>query len=181
MKAYLSLTLFICLAMSTLAQEFAPLPKNNFIGFQPMITVEPYDQHYNTVEINVLPFVYERIIAQHWGVKTYSIFNYQINPETDNTISHTGLGLSVPYYFKEREEILPYSGLFVGPHAGYSYNFTDMNNNLTFAGEIGWNFPIREKFAFIIDIQYGRTLIFTPTKGINVPHVGIYAKIGIWL
>lgn len=146
-----------------------------------MITVEPYDDHYSTVEINILPVVYEGILTKRMGLKVYPLFNYQINPEINNSISHTGAGLSLPVYFKEREEILPYSGLFMGPHLGYTYNQTDMNNSLTYSADFGWNFLLKEKFAFIIDMQYGRTIIYNKTAGINVPHLGVFAQFGIWL
>ncbi|MBT3302349.1 MAG: hypothetical protein HOD63_00145 [Bacteroidetes bacterium] len=182
MKNLLFAALYICLSMSIYGQPEFPLqPKNHFIGIQPLITVTPYDAFYNTVEINILPFVYEGILSQRVGFKVFPILNYQINPEKENTFSHTGFGLSLPLYLNEREKILPYSGLFGGPHLSYTYNQTELYNSFTYAAELGYNFLIKEKYAFVLDIQYGRTLLFNSTIGKSLPHIGMHVQFGIWL
>ena len=95
--------LHICILLSILRVSLKTVAQNkqNFIGINPSVTVEPF---YNKGEfdVNILPFVYQRTMTNMADLRFTSVLNLGIR-YNGNNISHFGLETAFPVFSKRKK------------------------------------------------------------------------------
>jgi len=154
----------------------------SYVGIQPAITVEPYDEYRNTADINIFPFIFEMAMSKHISFKISPIVNLQLRPEYPSAISHLGAGLTVPYYFSKKNSEEGQRGFYAGPHLAATYHQLDRFTSTTLAGEIGYAFLFNNVLSVTVGAQAGTSIFINPETGYNllVPHTGAIFSFGFW-
>ena len=172
----ITLLLFLILSLKTVAQN-----RQNFIGINPSVTVEPF---YNKgeLDVNILPFVYQRTITEIADLRFTSVLNLGIR-NNGNSISHFGLETALPVFFKKKEDKMELSkGFFIAPVISLTRNRTDNHNNIGTWVEPGYNLLFDNKFAMSFGLQIGGTY-FSYDNGTDKwrNHFGVKIIFGKWL
>ena len=180
MKKLLMLLAIIALSTTAIAQ---PLDRAGWItiGISPSFLVEPYDDHANTIEVNVLPITVEIGLSDEWGIEFRPIVNLRFKPEEPLSVSHIGMSVVFPRYLP-----LPWfedSGIegLVGPVTTLTFNLQDRTTTLTLAGEIGASMPLATPWILDAQLQPGATFFWTEDASFDqvVPHIGVFVIPGI--
>lgn len=135
MMLFLTAMISVFIPNSAMAGGFGnsvlPGPHHFFLAVQPAITVEPFDNKSDTFDVNILPLIVEFPLTESLGMRFNPIVNLQFTPGQEAGISHTGVGVSLPFYSRQkRTEVPRYVGFFYGPHTGLTYNFLDEHYSL---------------------------------------------------
>ena len=175
MKRVLLLLIAIAISISAAAQ---PVDRSGWItiGISPSFLVEPYDEHANTLEVNILPFTFEFGISDVWAIEFRPIVNLRFKPNEPVSISHVGVSVTTPRYvnFPWLQEA-GIQGL-VGPVTTYAYNLQDKTHSLTVAGEIGISSPLSPNWILDAQVQPGATLVWDSSGDLQpvIPHIGVF-------
>jgi len=173
----LTTLLVITISVTSSAQNAS---KNNFIGLNPSVTVEPFYEK-GELDINILPIVYQRPISKRVDIRLTSILNLGIRNE-GNTISHFGIEIAVPIFFKAKESTQESSeGFFVAPIVSTTRNRIEAHNNLGVWIEPGYHFLFDNDFALSCGIQLGGTYFAYDDGQTNWGnHFGVKIIFGKW-
>jgi|GEM_PF-3377828 len=180
MKRALVLSVLIAVAVSIVAQ---PLERAGWItiGISPSFLIEPYDEHANTVEVNVLPLTVEVGLSDAWAIEFRPIINLRFKPDEPVSISHLGMSVVAPRYLG-----LPWwqeSGIegILAPVVTWTYNLQDLTTTLTLAGEAGASIPFSEPWILDTQFQFGTTLFWETGGDFSqaVPHIGLFVIPGV--
>jgi hypothetical protein len=153
----------------------------HFFGINPSVTVEPFYGK-GELDINILPFVYQKPITNRFDFRLTTILNLGIR-KGGNEISHFGVEAAFPIFFKKRETASAFSkGLFVSPVIGLTRNRIEEHNNLGLWLEPGYNLLFENKFAMSFGLQVGRTYFDYDTGSAKWEnHFGVKVVIGRWV
>lgn len=180
MKRLLLLLAIIAVSATAVAQ---PPDRAGWItiGISPSFLIEPYDDHANTVEVNVLPITVEIGLSDEWAIELRPIVNLRFKPEEPLSVSHIGMSVVLPRYLP-----LPWfedSGIegLVGPATTLTFNLQDRTTTLTLAGEIGASMPLSTQWILDAQFQPGATFFWTEDASFSqvVPHIGVFVIPGI--
>lgn len=180
MKRLLLLLAIVTFSATTVAQ---PPDRAGWItiGISPSFLIEPYDEHANTVEINVLPITIEIGLSEEWAIEFRPIVNLRFKPEEPLSFSHIGVSVVLPRYFP-----VPWfenSGIegIVGPATTLTFNLQDRTTTLTLAGEIGASMPLSSPWILDAQLQPGATFFWTEDASFSqvVPHIGVFVIPGV--
>ena len=146
------------------------------IGISPSFLVEPYDEHDNTLEVNILPFTFEFGISDVWAIEFRPIVNLRFKPNEPVSISHVGISVTTPRYVD-----IPWlsdtsmTGI-VGPVATYAYNLQDKTHSLTLAGEVGISAMLSQSWVLDAMVQPGATFVWDSDGSLMpvIPHIGVF-------
>ena len=181
------LTLFVLMPISwsALALEDAretPKPIQFYVGFQPMITAEPFDDYRQTVDINLLPVLFEYAVDRRWSARISPVMNLQLRPELPSAISRVGVGITLPYHLSKKNDEEGNRGFYAGPLVIAAKHKTDGFNSITGGAEIGFAFLLGQRFSITIGAQVGQTVMFLKDLGYNriAPHTGALFCLGYW-
>jgi hypothetical protein len=182
MKKGLMLLMLVLVSITAFAQ---PLERAGWItiGISPCFLLEPYDEHANTVEINVLPLTVEIGLSDAWAIEFRPIINLRFKPKEPVSISHLGISVILPRYvplpWLENSDI---AGL-IGPVTTLTYNLQDRTTTLTLAGEIGASVPFSAPWVLDTQLQAGATFFWEEggTFSQTVPHIGLFVIPGVRL
>ena len=173
----------LILALVSVASFAQPLERAGWItiGISPSFLIEPYDEHANTVEVNVLPLTVEIGLSDVWAIEFRPIINLRFKPEEPLSISHLGMSVIVPRYvplpWLEDSNI---AGL-VAPVTTLTYNLQDRTTTLTLAGELGASVPFSAPWVLDTQLQAGATFFWEEggTFSQTVPHIGLFVIPGV--
>ena len=175
MRRILFLLIVIAISGSALAQ---PVDRSGWItiGISPSFLVEPYDEHANTLEVNILPFTFEFGLSDLWAVEFRPIVNLRFKPNERISISHIGVSVTTPRYVDV--SWLQEAGMtgIVGPVVTYAYNLQDETHSLTLAGEIGVSALLSQNWTLDTQVQPGATFVWNSEGELMpvIPHIGIF-------
>ncbi len=167
----------------TVAQEESERkPIQSYIGFQPSIKVEPYDEYRNIADINVFPFIFEMAMTRNISFRLSPVLDLQLRPEFPAAISKIGVGLTVPYHFSKKNSEEGNRGFYVGPHVAGNIHQIDQLTSVTLAGEIGYAFLFNRILSIHVGATAGTAIFFNPDTGYNllVRHTGAIFSFGFW-
>jgi len=134
------------------------LTATNFLGLNPSITIEPFYEK-GEFDVNVCPLVYQRVITRRIDIRLNSIVNLGIR-KNGNALSHLGLELAVPIFFKKKENKNETSkGFYCAPLLSVSANQRERQNNFGFWAEPGYHLLFENNFALSFGLQVGATYI----------------------
>lgn len=174
-SAALSMVVIALIAFPLTAQPFERAGWIT-IGISPSFLVEPYDEHANTLEVNILPFTFEFGISDVWAIEFRPIVNLRFKPNEPVSISHVGVSVTTTRYVD-----VPWlgdSGMagIVGPVITYAYNLQDETHSLTLAGEIGVSSPISSGWILDAQVQPGATFVWNSEGELQpvIPHIGVF-------
>ncbi len=178
MRSLFLLILLTGCFLSTIAQkERSP----HFLGLNPSITVEPFYEK-GEMDINILPFVYQKPITRRADLRVTTILNLGIRNK-GNDISHFGAELAMPLFLKKKEDKANTSeGFFIAPVASFTRNKIAGHNNLGLWIEPGYHLLFDNRVAMSFGLQLGTTFFAYDdgqTKWGN--HFGVKVIIGKWL
>ena len=179
----LSVLLILTVSAASFSQDSQKIrPISFYIGIQPAVTVEPFDEYRNTIDVNIFPLIFEYEIDNKWSIRLIPIANLQLRPEFPAAISHLGAGLTVPYHFSKKNSEEGHRGFYAGPHVAVTNHKLDQFNSITAAGEIGFAFLFNSVLSVHVGAQAGTTLMLNPDTGYNVMvrHVGAIFSFGFW-
>lgn len=152
----------------------------NFFGINPSVTVEPfYDK--GELDINILPFVYQKPIGIRTHFRITTIVNLGIR-NSSSGIGHIGFESAFPIFLKKREaksEIT--KGFFVAPNLSLTRNLIEEHNNIGLWLEPGYHLLFENKFAMSFGLQLGATyfLFDNGQKDLGF-HFGVKVILGLW-
>ena len=180
MKKQASLLVLVLVSIAAFAQPME-LAGWITIGISPSFLIEPYDEHANTVEVNVLPLTVEIGLSEVWAIEFRPIINLRFKPEQPLSISHLGMSVALPRY-------VPLSWLensrtvgLVAPVTTFTYNLQDRTTTLTLAGELGASVPFSTPWVLDTQLQAGATFFWEEggTFSQTVPHIGLFVIPGV--
>jgi hypothetical protein len=107
--------------------------------------------------------------------------NYGIRNEKDQ-ISHMGLEVGVPVFFKKKEERVEISkGFFLAPILSLTRNNEANHTNIGTWMEPGYNILFENKFALSLGLQIGGTyFIYESSANTWRNHFGVKVIFGKW-
>lgn len=174
---------FLMLALVSIASFAQPLERAGLItiGISPSFLIEPYDEHANTIEVNIFPLTLEIGLSEIWAIEFRPIINLRFKPEEPVSISHLGMSVALPRYIP-----LPWlensdSEGLVAPVTTLTYNLQDRTTTATLAGEFGASVPFSAPWVLDTQLQAGATF-FWEEGGLfsqAVPHIGLFVIPGI--
>jgi len=179
-------TLLLIVSLPLRAQETGPAsfrPVQFFIGIQPGFSIEPFDDHRYSYDINIVPIHIEYAINRKWSLKLLPKADLLIKPyNLPAEISRIGLGVSVPYHFAKKNSEEGHRGFYLAPHAALTMHKLDNFLSTTVAGELGYCFLFNSVFSFNVGAQVGRTIQINQESSYNQLHIHRAAVIalGIW-
>lgn len=154
--------------------------KLNFIGINPGLTIEPFYEK-GEMDIAIIPIVYQRPFAKRFDIRLASICNLGLR-KNGNDISHVGLEIAMPVFFKQKETKKESSkGFFAAPVLSLTRNRIEKHNNLGLWVEPGYNLLFDDGFAMSFGLQVGATYFSydnAPAKWGN--HFGVKVIFGKW-
>lgn len=180
------LTIFILsafIAVSAQSQEHETVrPEMFYLGIQPSINAEPYDEYRNNIDINILPLIAEISVNSHWSIRLSPVINLQFRPEFPAALSHIGAALTVPYHFSKKNSEEGHRGFYIGPNLAISDHMLAGFLSTTFAAEAGYAFLFNRILSVTVGGQAGRTFEFSPDSGELrvVTHTGAIFSFGFW-
>ena len=180
-KQSIILTIFLVFDDNPLKAQDDHDHKFNFIGLNPSLTVEPFYEK-GELDINILPFVYQRPITNRFDIRLTSICNYGIR-NNGNEISHIGIETAMPIFFKiKRYNKESSKGIFVAPILSLTRNRIEEHNNVGLWIEPGYNLLFDNTFAMTFGLQFGGTY-FAYDNGQSQwrNHFGVKIIIEKWL
>lgn len=178
-KQILFFTTILALSKNTfLAQVNKTL---SFYGLNPSVTIEPFYEK-GELDVNILPFVYQRTLTERFDIRLNSIINLGIRNE-GNEISHFGFELGLPIFLKRKEDKIEISnGLFIAPIVSLTRNRLEEHNNFGLWVEPGYNLLFDNGFAMTFGFQFGGTYFAYDNGKTNFgSHLGVKIIIGKWL
>ncbi len=163
-------------------QEKKIRPISFYVGIQPAITVEPFDEYRNTADINLVPLIFEYAVNRHWSVRLNPVLNLQLRPEFPSAISHIGGGLTFPYHFSKKNSEEGHRGFYAGPNIAFTKHKVDNFNSATVSAEVGYAFIFNSVLSITVGVQGGTTMKFLPELGYNriESHTGAIFSFGYW-
>lgn len=146
------------------------------IGISPSFLVEPYDEHANTLEVNILPFTLEFGISDLWAIEFRPIVNLRFKPNQPVAISHVGASITTPRYVNVPWLQDTDAMGIVGPVATYAYNLQDETHSLTLAGEGGVSALLSPSWILDAQAQCGATFVWDSEGELMpvIPHIGVF-------
>ena len=174
-------TILLFAAVMTINTIFGQDEKrSNFFGINPGVTVEPYYES-GELDINVLPIVYQRSFTNRLDLRLTSILNYGVR-QGDDRLSHFGLQLAAPVFFKKKEDKVALSkGFFIAPILGLTRNNEASHTNIGVHIEPGYNILFENKFALSIGLQFGGTYFLNDSEANHWGnHFGVKIIFGKW-
>ena len=150
-----NLALFICLTMvvvSSHAQTESIKNSTHYIGLQPSFLLEPYDT-INALEVNMLPFVFERRFDSLWAIQFRPILNYRFY-EPASGFSQSGASLFLLRYAMDVFNS-DWLDLVYGPFTTYTYNQLDEIHTVTLGAEAGLRMRLNQAFSMNANLQPG--------------------------
>lgn len=153
-----------------------------FLGGQLAVTAEPFEAGGTAVSLNVLPVVVEWAATPRLGVRGVSVLNLQF-AGSDTGLAHRGGGLTLPVYLPGKDDIAPYQGFYVGPHAGFTTNPLVGGWDLTVSGEVGVRWEVLPRWSLNPAGQLGASWLERPAADDSrwVNHFGFFPSIGCWV
>jgi len=146
------------------------------IGISPSFLIEPYDEHANTLEVNIVPLTFEFGISDVWAIEFRPIVNLRFKPTEPVTISHVGVSVTTPRYVDVPQ--LRDAGIFgvVGPVTTYAYNLQDETHSLTLAAEAGISIMFSQAWVMDVMVQPGATFVWDGEGSLMpvIPHIGVF-------
>src|SRR5688572_12967860 len=94
------LLLFFLTGMCTIPLSAQTKQTSCFIGLNPGITIEPYYEK-GELDLNIFPLVFQNQITNRTDLRLTSILNLGIR-QTGNQISHFGIEMAFPAFFKKK-------------------------------------------------------------------------------
>lgn len=149
----------------------APASSECLFAIQPAITAEPGDDQ--GLQVNVLPFLFEKPLGDQYSLRLRSILNARFN-RGPAAITGAGAGVILPFYRDPREAGKPYQGAYLGPVADLTWDQGALT--ATLAAETGYAFffdPVTVNLGF----QAGATHL---RQNQIVPHNGVMVSVGVW-
>ncbi len=171
---------FIAQAQNNSAQESKKI--QYYLGIQPTVNAEAFDEYRNTIEINLVPLIFEYAVNNHWSIKLSPFVNLQFRPEFSAALSQIGAGLTVPYHFSIKNSEEGHRGFYAGPHIAVSQRKLDRYTATTLAAEIGYSFIFNRVFSVTVGAQAGKTIAIAPETGYRVlsNHSEAIFAFGFW-
>ena len=157
-------------------------PIKFFIGLQPAVDMEWFDEFRKTVDVNLIPLQLEYAVNQKWSIRLSPVLYMQFRPEFPRAMSRIGTGLTVPYHFSKKNSEEGHRGFYVGPHGAFAMHRLDNFISTTLAAEVGYYFLFNSVFSVNIGAQAGRTLMMDPNGSYNflVNHTAAVLAFGFW-
>lgn len=151
-----------------------------FIGVNPSVTVEPFYEK-GEFDVNVFPLVYQKSLSKRLDFRLSSILNLGVR-NAGNEISHLGLEMAFPLFFRAKEtRNLPSKGFFVAPSASFTRNRLEAHSNVGFWLEPGYNLLIDDRYGLSFGVQLGTTHFNHDEKPDEWgPHFGVKIIFGRW-
>ncbi|PRY85500.1 hypothetical protein [Mongoliibacter ruber] len=148
------------------------------IGVNPSVTVEPFYER-GEFDINVLPVVFQKRLAERVDLRLTSILNLGIRSER-NQISHYGLEVASPIFFKKNESIYS-QGFYTAPIISLTQNRLEQHHNVGLWVEPGYQFYFEDKFSLSLGLQFGATYFTYATQDDSWgSHFGVKVIFGRW-
>jgi len=186
-KIVLSLSLVFVLSIQLIRAQDTDAAKSYrpiqfFIGLQPAVEMEWYDEFRKTIDVNLIPLQLEYAVNQKWSIRLAPEVYMQFRPEFPRALSRVGTGLTVPYHFSKKNSEEGHRGFYVGPHGAFAMHRLDNFMSTTLAAEIGYYFLFNSIFSVNIGAQAGRTLMMDPNGSYNflVNHTAAVLAFGFW-
>lgn len=184
-KLFLSFLVLLVSFIGAIAQDNVktPHPLIYQIGVQPAVTVEPFDEYRNSIEVNLIPLVLEYAFHPRWSFRVNPIWNLQIRPEFPAEFSQLGASITLPYHFSKKNSEEGHRGFYVGPNFAYSKHLIDNFNSTTLGVEVGYAFIFNRIFSVTVGAQGGTTLATDNQGGYGriMTHSGAIFSFGMWL
>ena len=157
-------------------------PIQYYIGIQPSIRSEPYDEFRSTIDINVVPLIIEYAVNRNWSVRINPAVNLQLRPEFPSAISTIGAGITVPYHFSKKNAEEGHRGFYAGPNVAYHIHKVDGFNSAILSGEVGYAFVFNRVFSITVGVQGGSRVVFQPDAGYTriYGHSAAIFSFGYW-
>jgi hypothetical protein len=165
-------------------QEERPVvrPVQIFIGLQPSVSAEPFDEYRSAVNLNLIPLSIEYAINRHLSVRILPKMDIQFRPEFPSVISKVGLKFTVPYYFSLKNSEEGQRGFYAGPTIGMEMN--RLNNYYLINGfaEAGYAFLFQNVLSISLGAMAGASIQYNPEVAFYwiVPRTGARITVGIW-
>jgi hypothetical protein len=173
------LLLLLLLAMCG-KQGFAQAGYRNFIGVNPSITVEPF---YNKgeLDVNLLPFVYQRNLSNAAHIRFTSIVNYGVR-NTNSGVHQFGMEAALPVFVgKKRDSAFNSSRFYIAPVLSLTRNSENRHSNAGLWVEPGYHLFVSRKWAFSFGLQLGATYFMYDAVGNKLrSHFGAKVVFGRW-
>ena len=169
--------------LPAMAQE-QTLP-GTYLGFIPSILVEPYDT-VDAVEVNFLPFLYERRVGEHKdvGFQFRPILNYRFLKGRSGFSQIGGTVVVIKYFLSLFADDFWLKPQLAG-YLTYAYNRLDKIQTLTLGVEPGAFMKISRDFSLSVNLQPGINYYpdafsqeFVETESGLKPHIGIIFHVG---
>lgn len=182
--------ILIALTLSTMVafgqEEERPeiKPVQFYIGFQPGLTVVPFDEYRNAFDINILPVTIQYAINRHWALRIHSIWDIEIRPENFPTVISTiGMELAAQYYLSLKNNEEGHRGFFLAPVITPAYHRQNEYYSMGLAGEAGFSFLFGYKWSLSVSAQAGMKMQFDPDNPYIriIPYSIPVLSLGIWL
>ena len=142
-------------------------PIQFYVGIQPSVKSEPYDEYRSTIDINLVPLIAEYAVDQHWSIRLNPVVNLQLRPEFPSAISTIGAGITVPYHFSKKNSEEGHRGFYAGPNMAYHKHKIDGFNSFIVSGEVGYAFIFNSILSITVGVQGGTRVVFQPDAGYN--------------
>lgn len=157
-------------------------PIQFYIGIQPTIDSEAYDEFRSTIDVNLIPLIVEFAVDQHWSIRLNPVIMLQFRPEFPTAISRVGGGITVPYHFSKKNSEEGHRGFYAGPSAAFTKHKIDGFNTTTISGEVGYAFIFNRVLSITVGVQGGTTIMFLPDQGYNrlIGHSAAIFSFGYW-
>lgn len=166
------LLLSIIFSSSVTAEE-----QQYFVGIEPQFNREDWYED-DELNSNILPFVYEKQVIEHVGLRLRSHVYLHTGGIEGTAISLVGVGGALLWYLDPQDQF-DMQGFNLGPAAIYSYDFLENINHTTLAVETGYTFAISNIWSTNVAIQYGRSSL-SGNKHPASAHFGLFINIGRW-
>lgn len=188
-KAYLGLLLGIFFSVNSInpaagqeAERAQIRPIQFYLGIQPGLTVEPFDEYRNSVDLNLVPLILEYSLNTHFSIKLTPLVNLQLRPEFPAALSNLGAGITLPYHFSKKNSEEGHRGFYAGPNLALSKHLLDDLSYTTLAAEFGYAFIFNRILSVTVGAQAGTTITRPSDSGYRriLPHSGAIFSFGFW-